>query len=140
MDTNVLVYAHRRDSPLHEASATAVARLAEGRRSWAIPWPCVHEFLAVATHPRIYDPPSSPAAAVDQLRAWAASPRLRLIGEAHDHLDRLADLFGAADVKGPRVHDARIVAICVANGVDHLISLDRDFSRFPRLITRSPLG
>ncbi len=38
----------------------------EGRAPWAIPWPCVHEFLAVATHPRIYDPLTSLPKALDQ--------------------------------------------------------------------------
>ena len=59
IDTNLLVYAHRRDSGWHERAAAAVQELAEGRASWAVPWPCVHEFLAIVTHPRIYAPPST---------------------------------------------------------------------------------
>ena len=54
IDTNLLVYAHRRDSPWHTIARDAIAGLAEGRSAWAIPWPCVHEFLAIVTHPRIY--------------------------------------------------------------------------------------
>lgn len=139
VDTNVLVYAHRKDSPFHEGSNAVVTDLAEGNRGWAIPWPCVHEFYAIATHGRIYDPPSSPAQAIDQLTAWSASPTLRFIGESEGHLARLADLAQSADVRGPKVHDARIAAICLEHGIDHLVTLDRDFTRFPRLATRSPL-
>lgn len=139
VDTNVLVYAHRKDSPFHEESTAAVRSLAEGRRAWAIPWPCVHEFYAIATHPRIYDPPSSPAEAIHQLSAWSASPTLRFIGERSEHLTRLVDLIRAADLRGPKVHDARIAAICLEHGIDHLVTIDRDFTRFPRLATRSPL-
>ena len=62
VDTNILVYAHREDSPWHEAAWSCVAAMAEGRDSWAIPWPCLHEFVAIATHPRIYAPPSPLAA------------------------------------------------------------------------------
>lgn len=139
VDTNVLVYAHRRDSPFHEESNAAVKSLAEDRRAWAIPWPCVHEFYAVVTHARIYDPPSSPAQAIDQLTAWSDSPTLRFIGERHDHLNRLTDLAHTADVRGPKIHDARIAAICLEHGIDRLITIDRDFTRFPRLATGSPL-
>jgi len=36
-------------------------------------------------------------------------------------------------VRGAVVHDARITAICVAHGVEALLSRDRDFSLFPEL-------
>ena len=42
-------------------------------------------------------------------------------------------------VRGPMVHDAKIAAICVANGVEALLTCDRDFSMFPQLVTRNPL-
>src|SRR5438128_2166939 len=53
LETNILVYAHREDSPFHEAAFRRVAELAEGPAIWAIPWPCLHEFLAIVTHLRI---------------------------------------------------------------------------------------
>ena len=58
VDTNILVYSVREDSPWHTAALAAVRSLAEGDPAWAIPWPCIHEFLAVVTHPRIYRPPT----------------------------------------------------------------------------------
>ncbi len=58
VDTNILVYAHREESPFHEKAFGCITELAEGRASWAIPWPCVHEFFSIVTHPRIYNPPS----------------------------------------------------------------------------------
>lgn len=56
VDTNILVYAHREDASFHEEAYLRVQQLAEGRSAWAIPWPCLHEFLAVVTHPRIFAP------------------------------------------------------------------------------------
>ena len=58
LDTNILVYAHRADSPWHEAAYQSIVNLAQGEAFWGIPWPCIHEFLAVVTHPRIYAPPT----------------------------------------------------------------------------------
>ncbi len=139
-DTNVLVYAHRRDSPLHRASAQAIRAAARTGRAWAIPWPCVHEFYAVTTHRRIYSPPSTPAQAIAQILAWFASPTLRLLSEHDDHFDRLSALLDDGEVVGAKVHDARIAAICLSHAVDALVTVDRDFSRFPALRTKSPLA
>lgn len=139
VDTNLLVYAHRRDAAFHERAATLVRGLAEGRRRWAIPWPCVHEFLAITTHPRVYQPPSRPEQALDQVRAWRESPSLELLTEAPDHLDRLGELLPAADARGPLIHDARVAALCSSHGVTELWSVDRDFTRFPALRVVNPL-
>ena len=85
VDSNILVYAHRADSEWHEAAAPAMAALAESRKPWAIPWPCLHEFAAIVTHPRIYDPPSTVRQAMDQAEAWLGSPSVVLLGESVDH-------------------------------------------------------
>lgn len=139
VDTNILVYAHREDSPWHEPAAAAVRALAEGPAPWAIPWPCIHEFLAIVTHPRIYDPSTPLAAALDQVAAWLESPTLVLLAEGTGYVDGLAELLRSSRVTGPRVHDARIAALCLHHRVTELLTADRDFSRFAALVTRNPL-
>ncbi len=139
VDTNVLVYAHRSEAEWHDRAAARVRELAQGRSPWAIPWPCIHEFLAIATHPRIWDPPTPIEAAVDQVEAWLESPSLELLAEDADHWGSLRVLLEAGRVAGPRVHDARIAALCLAHGVRELWTADRDFSRFPALTTTNPL-
>ena len=62
-----------------------MAEVAEGRASWAIPSPCLYEFLAIVTHPRIYAPPTSLARALDQVDAWLESPTLALLAESTGH-------------------------------------------------------
>lgn len=138
VDTNILVYAHRRDSAFHGPAADRLRWLCEGSVPWVLPWPCLYEFWNIATHPRIFRSPSSPAQARDQIRAWIHAPTCHLIGELPatvDDLDRLVD----GEIRGPRVHDARIALICHAHGVEELWSADRDFSRFPWLRTINPL-
>ena len=139
VDTNILVYAHREDSPFHEAAFLCVAELADGLATWAIPWPCLHEFLAVATHSRIYTPPTPLARALDQVEAWLASPTLVLLAETTEHWPRLRALLEAGRVAGPQVHDARVAALCRQHGVRELWSADRDFSRFAGLAVKNPL-
>ncbi len=138
VDTNLLVYAHREESPFHEAAYSMIDRLAGRHAAWAIPWPCLHEFYAVATHPRVFDPPTPAPAALDQINAWMESPGLQLLAETTHHWKFLADLIGRARIKGPRVHDARIAAICLQHGVTELWSADRDFSAYPDLRVRNP--
>jgi toxin-antitoxin system PIN domain toxin len=139
VDTNILVYAHRQDSAFHEAASDVVRALAEGSAAWAIPWPCVHEFYAIVTHPRIYRPASTSAQAIDQLEVWFAAPGLVLLAEADDYWKVLRELLASARIAGPATHDARIAALCSDHGVTELWSCDRDFSRFSALRLRNPL-
>jgi hypothetical protein len=139
VDTNILVYAHREDSEWHEAACAAVARLAESEAPWAIPAPCLHEFLAIVTHPKIYRPPTPLELAIDQTDAWRESPSLVIIGEGEGYWERLRALLLSSRVTGGKVHDARIAALCLHHGVAELWSADRDFTRFPELQLRNPL-
>jgi uncharacterized protein len=139
VDSNILVYAHREDSPWHAAALDRVRVLAEGRAPWAVPWPCLHEFLAVTTHPRIYAPPTPLELALAQVDAWLESPSLVLLAEDPGHWTRLRALLAAGQAAGPKVHDALIAAICLQHGVEELWTIDRDFSRFPALRVRNPL-
>lgn len=140
VDTNVLVYAHRREAAEHAAARNVVKGLAEGADAWAVPWPCIYEFFSVVTNARIWKSrASSPREASDQIEAWLASPSLRMIGETPDHWGVLRSFTTRARVRGPVVHDARIAAICVAHGVTALLTRDRDFSLFPELSTQNPL-
>lgn len=139
LDANILVYAHRSDSPFFESARNCVRELAQGRAPWAIPWPCIHEFYAIATHLRRYVPASTPAQACEQIKQWVGSPSLRLIGETGGHWDVLGVLLRGGKISGGMVHDARVAAICLQHGVRELWTADRDFSRFPQLNCRNPL-
>lgn len=141
VDTNILVYAHRRESRWHGAAASVVRSLGEGDSQWAIAWPCCYEFLSVVTNRRIWkDRVTSQDQAWSQLAAWTASPSVRLIGETDDFLEILSRFVQRPRVVGGVVHDARVAAICVAHGVDVLLTRDRDFSLFPEVPTRDPFG
>jgi len=139
IDSNLLVHAHREDSPWHDKAAARLKGLAEGKSAWAIPWPCIHEFLAIVTHPRIYKPPTPLASALRQVDAWLESPSLALLGEADGYWPELRRILETGRVSGPRVHDARVAAICRFHGVRELWSADRDFSRFPGVTARNPM-
>jgi toxin-antitoxin system PIN domain toxin len=139
VDTNILVYAHREDSQWHDVAYARVAELAQDRAPWAIPWPCLHEFLAITTHPRIYAPPTPLAAALDQVQAWLESPSVVLLSEPDGYWTELRATVEAGRIGGPLVHDARVAALCSVHGVKQLWTADRDFGRFPGVTVVNPL-
>lgn len=140
VDTNILVYAHMPQSPFNAAALSALTPVIEGQTQWAIPWPCVHEFLGIVTRPGIYEPVSTIQQAVQFIESLRASPRLTLLSESPGYFDRLVKLITGGRIVGPRVHDARIAALCLHHGVVELWSADRDFTSFPELKVRNPLA
>ncbi len=139
VDTNILVYAHRKDAPFHSRAMKAITLLAEGESPWAIPWPCLHEFLSIVTHPKIFNPPTPVVLAIEQVNSWLESPGLVLLAESDVHWKHLASLIKNGEVMGPLVHDARVAALCLSHGVKELWSADRHFGRFPSLKIKNPL-
>ena len=139
VDTNILVYAHRGESPFHAQAYECLRSLAEGSQRWGIPVSCLHEFLAVVTHPKVFSPASTSAQALAQVQAWLDSPQAMILHSGAHHWRILAELATQAKLQGGQFHDARIAALCIENGVSLLFSADRDFGRFKRLKTVNPL-
>ncbi len=139
VDTNTLVYAHRGESAFHTAAFACIKSLAEGNQPWGLPVACPHEFLAIATNPKIFSPPSSYEQAITQVDAWLASPQAQVLHTGSQHWRVLAGLARQAKLQGGQFHDARIAAICLENGVSLLWTADRDFGRFKALKTVNPL-
>jgi hypothetical protein len=139
VDTNILIYAHRAESPWHAAAARVIQEFLDGTTRWAIPWPCLHEFLGVVTHPRVFVPPTPLAVALEAVETWMRATTLTVLAEGPDYLPYLRTALESGRVTGPKVHDARIAALCLYHGVNELWSADRDLTRFPALRVRNPL-
>jgi toxin-antitoxin system PIN domain toxin len=139
VDTNLLVYAHREDSPWHGAALAKLTELAEAKSAWAIPWPCVHEFLVIVTHPRVYSPPTPLGGAMDQIEAWLEPPSLVLLAETEGYWPKFRSALEQGRITGPQIHNARVAAICRDHGVRELWTSDHDFSRWPAVTVVNPL-
>lgn len=140
VDTNILVYAHRGDTDLHQPAYSVLNDALSGQETVAFCWPVVHEFLAIVTHPRIFSVPTPWEAGMEQVNAWLAAGPSHVIGETARHLAVLSGLGASGEVRGPVVHDARIAALCLEHGVRELWTADRDFGRFAALHVVNPLG
>lgn len=139
VDTNILVYSHRRDMPFHASAKDLMQKLVESSDRWAIPWPCIHEFLSIVTNPKIFIAPTPVEHALAQIQAWIASSDLQLLAEDEGYLEILVAFIANAKVVGAKIHDARVAALCIYHGVKELWTADRDFSRFRQLSTKNPL-
>ena len=140
VDTNILVYAHRAEMPHHPAARALVTQLATGPALWAVPWPCLYEFMRVVTHPRVFRPPTSIADALAVVESLAASPSVVLLGAGTAHLDHLRRAATDGQPTGNLVHEAHIVALAFEHGVSELVTTDRDFRRFRGLVVRDPFA
>lgn len=138
VDTNILVPFLRCEYPTHDIACRRIRELAEGSTAWAIPWPCVHEFLAIVTNARIFKKPSTPEEAIDAMDALMESLGLQLLAENAMYWAKLKQTMSGRRINGGRIHDARVASICLAHSVRELWTADRDFSAFPALKTRNP--
>lgn len=139
LDTNILVYAHRADAPLHAPARAAVEALARGLPRWGLPWPAIVEYVAAVTSPARFADPTPHDVALRHVEALAATPSAVVLVEGGDPLTPFAELVRAAGASSRTVYDARIAALCISQGVRELWTADRDFGRFPQLRTRNPL-
>lgn len=138
LDTNILIAARRRELAHHRAAGRLLARLARGAEPWALPWPCVVEFLRVITHHRVFRAPTPLSLALRDLALLLGSPSLTLLAPGPAHAAHLERAAVGADATGNLLFDTQIAALCAEHGVSELWTLDRDFARFPGLRTRNP--
>ena len=83
--------------------------------------------------------PAPTEAALAAIRVLLEAPRVLALAESEQHLELLQELVLTSKVRGPRIHDARIAAICLGHGVGEVWTADRDFSDFPSLAVHNPL-
>lgn len=126
----MLLYAHRSELQLHDVALTRLRGLAEGAAAWGLPVFVIGEFLRVATHPAVFDPPSTAQEATAALDALLASPSLHILAPGDRYWPLLRETMLEAGARGNLVFDAQIVAVCREHGAGTLLTEDRDFRRF----------
>lgn len=132
VDSNVLIYASIAESPFHAAAISAVERLdVEGNVGW-ISRQVVREYLVHMTRPDVL----GTRAVADLLQQVEMLGRHYEVADENQAVaDRLIQLVYDIPVGGKKIHDANIVATCLAYGIPRLLTQNRsDFQRFDHLV------
>lgn len=137
-DVNVLVYAHRADSPGHAACHRWLARAIDGDEALGVSDLVLSGFVRVVTHPKVFARPSR----LDDAFAFALqvreAPNAVPVAPGPRHFDLFRRLCARGGAKGNLVPDAYLAALAIEAGCEW-ISTDRDYSRFPGLRWFNPL-
>ena len=139
VDANTLVYASNQADPSHEPARQLMERLAIGPEIVYLFWPVIMGYLRLVTNPRILPRPMAPADAVRNVDQLLAGSHVRAPGE----LDGFWDLYRAtagAQVRGPAVPDAHLVALMRQHDVHILYTRDRGFRRYPGIKVLDPIA
>jgi uncharacterized protein len=138
LDANLLLYAVHRSATRHEAAVTWLTEQLNGSRRVGIPWQSLGAFLRIATHPRAFERPLTPATAWQRVGDWLASPAAWTPGPGPAHAKILGELIEKHDIRGNLVPDAQLAALAIEHGLE-VCSADTDFARFPEIRWTNPL-
>jgi len=137
LDVNVLVYAHREDSPHHEPCRRYLTKLAAAPSIFGAPALTLSGFLRVSTHPRVFATPTPFADALSFVEALTDRPNFATIEPGPRHWSIFIDLIDATHAKGNLIPDAYLAAMAIETGSEW-VTTDGDFARFPRLRSIDP--
>jgi uncharacterized protein len=140
LDVNVLLYASDRSNDRHEKARHFIESCAASPEILCLTWPTLMSYLRIATHPRIFAAPLSPAEALANVAALIGLPHARAVSELDCFLAAYRHVTGETPVRGNLVPDAHLAAILFQHGVHTLYSNDRDFRKFHSLEVRDPFS
>lgn len=139
LDVNIVLAAHRGDHPQHEEVRFWFDGLLAGDQQFTVPLLVWASFLRVATNRRIFEVPTPRDDAFAFLEATCGQPQHLPTAPGPRHLELLRQLCDEADAAGDLVPDAVIAAVAAEHSAE-IVTLDRDFARFPSVPHRRPAG
>ena len=134
---NVLVNAFREDATHHRACKVRLERLLASEEVVGIAEAVIVGFVRIATHMGVFHPPSTRRAAFGFVEALLSHPNCHRVIPGVQHWNLFRNLCEKADARGTLVMDAWLAAIALETGSE-VVTLDRDFSRFPGVKTSLP--
>jgi len=137
-DVNVLIYAHRAESPEHDRYAAWLRSLAQGHEPFAMSGLVLSGVLRVVTHPKIFRTPTPLETAIAFVDAIQRRPNCLMLAPGPRHWSIFASLCRDAQATGKLVADAYHAALAIEHGCQ-LVTTDGDFGRFKGLRFKHPL-
>lgn len=139
IDSDVLVYANTKESPLHEVALSKIQHYGHSDCELWLSVQIMREFLAVRTRPQTWAEPASMSTLIERIRYFET--HFSVAQESPLVLEKLLELVQEVPVGGKQIHDANIVATMLVHDVKHLLTNNQDdFKRFSKYITVIPLA
>jgi hypothetical protein len=139
IDTNILVYAHRTDSPNHSAYHLWLKNQINSEQAFGMSEMVLSAFLRIVTHPNIFRFPTSLESAMHFVSDLRGRPNCVIMAPGPRHWEIFEHLCRETGAMGNLIPDAYQAALAIESGSEW-ITADRDFHRFPTLRWRHPLG
>ncbi len=137
IDVNVLIYAHRSDSPDHDRYREWLENVIADEK-YGVSDVILSSFLRIVTKGRVYREPTPLESAIAFLEGFRSGQGAFSITITAGVWERFVAICRAANVSGNLVPDAFLAAIAVESGCEW-ITTDRDFNRFSGVSFRHPL-
>jgi len=141
VDTNILIYAADRQSPLHKRCRQLLLELRTQPTAFYLTWGIIYEFLRVVTHPRVFRKPWNAHDAWRFLQALLSAPGAGVLVETAGHEAFLMETLKAVpDLSGNLLHDGHTAALMREHGIKRIVTRDTDFHRFPFIEVVDPVN
>ena len=137
-DVNVLLYAHRPESPRFEEHRAWLQAALVGEEPFGVSEIVLASFVRISTHHRVYLEPTPPTVALDFCAAVLGSPAAVAVRSGPRHWELFSRLCRSVTARGNVVRDAYLAALAIEHGATWVTS-DHGFARFPGLRWRTPL-
>jgi hypothetical protein len=140
IDANLLLYASDEASPRHTQARQFLLDRAADPDVCCVAWITLMAYLRIATHPRIFARPLTPAEALGNVEALLQLPRVQVLSEAEGFLAVYREVTGSVVVRGNLVPDAHLASLLRQHGVRTLYTSEMDFRKFRFLDVRDPVA
>ncbi|MBV9379761.1 MAG: type II toxin-antitoxin system VapC family toxin [Streptosporangiaceae bacterium] len=140
VDTNVMIYAHRRDAERHKEYRDWMRSMINGPEPYAVSDFAVSGMIRVVTNRRVY---REDASTTEEALTYAAEirnqPHATVVNPGARFWPIFTRLCRQVGAWGKLVPDAYLAALAIEHGCE-FVTEDRDFGRFQGLRWRHPLG
>ncbi len=139
VDANLLLYAYDSESPHHEVARRWFAAELSSGRPIRFALVTLLAFVRIASNPRVFNRPLTPAETCSTIEEWLALPNVRLLQPGPRTWTILSELCVSGQARGPMVMDAHLAALALEHGAS-IATSDQDFTRFPGIELVKPIA
>lgn len=131
-DVNILVNVLNASAPSHQLCRDWFGQALTSRVPLLLTSATLVAVVRVGTNPRAFPDPASLEGVLSFVNYLRALPQARVLEPGPDHWRLFTECCRAAVAKANLISDAHLAALALEHGA-RVVTMDRDFKRFPKL-------